>query len=80
MSPPSSSSRLRTRAKATVCLQLCRLCSNRLKIASHIETNAAFPDHDPSASCMFYAVSLCSHETISTKSSAVIRTAACPTG
>ena len=44
--------------------------------SKYIETNA---EHDPSASCMFYAVSLRSRETVSAESSAVIRTGACPT-
>ena len=48
--------------------------------SKYIETNAASPEQDPSAACMFYAASLCSRETISTESFAVIRTAAFPTG
>ena len=45
--------------------------------SKYIETNA---EHDPIASCMFYTVSLCSHEMILPESSAVIRTGACQRG
>ena len=45
--------------------------------SKYIETNAASAEHDPSASCMFYAVTLRTRETISTESSTVLSPCCC---